>query len=80
MLTLKIHITEKKRSFTSKKGNDVTLTECYVFLPSSPYPEKLDLFDVRAPAGVYNCTANLVNQNNRLSVEFDLKTLKQVEK
>lgn len=80
MFKLKVHLTENKRDLTSKAGKDFTLVESFVFLPNSPYPEKISFFDVGLAAGVYQVPAKIEVYNGRLTVALDFKAAVQAEK
>lgn len=78
MIKFKLHLTDKTRSFTSKKnGKTYTLVGAYLFLPSSPYPEKIEVFapNIAKPAGEYIVTANVSVRDNRLSLNLDMNSL-----
>lgn len=79
MNALKVHVSGVKKEFTSKAGKLVRLFEVYVFLPSSPYPEKIDVFGDAIPAGQYAVPIKLDVYNGRLSVNLDFKQAKVLE-
>ncbi|AXH73051.1 MAG: single-stranded DNA-binding protein [Inoviridae sp.] len=79
MNALKVHVSGVTKEFTSKAGNPVRLFEVYVFLPSSPYPEKIDVFGDPVPAGEYAVPLKIDVYNGRLSANLDFKQAKVLE-
>lgn len=79
MIKLRTHITDEKKEFTSKSGKPVKLTVVFVFLPSLPYPEKLELFGDLPPSGLYDGVYILEVYQGRLQLrpEYDKFTLSE---
>lgn len=71
MIKLKTHVTAEKKEFTSKAGKPVSLTTVFVFLPNSPYPEKLELFGDVPPQGVYEGVYKIDIYQGRLQLSPD---------
>lgn len=76
---MKCHVTGLTRSFTSKAGNVVSLFEVYVTLPSSPYPQKIDVFGDAVAAGFYDVPLTVDIYNGRLTASLDFKKAKPLE-
>lgn len=67
-----IHVTDKVyRGTSSSNQKPFTLTDCFVQLEGSPYPEKLAVFNVTLPAGKYIVPLILSIQNGRMKADFD---------
>lgn len=79
MTAVKVLVTDEVREFVSKAGKPVAFTSVYVFLPSRPFPERIEVYGRLAlVAGEYQVPIVFEVRDNRLNLNLNFASAKAI--